>query len=191
MTRSESALAADDAVARAARLVSLFCPDAAAFGRWSAVDLHDVPEIPRRLLDHRSHMTVTMERHHGCLVDLRVVAERIDSAGADRGRYAREILLSRPDGGVVQYGIVRIDLAAVDAGTAARIRRGADPLGRILVEAGLLCDVQNVRLLRIIPGPHLAGLIGGDVAETFGRVAEIVVAGRPAIELVEIVAPIA
>jgi len=183
--------AADDPVARAARLVAVFCPVAADFGRLSAVAAADVPEVPRRLLDHERHMTVTMEHHHGCLVDLRVVAERSDPVGTEPGRYAREILLTRPDGTVVQHGIVRLDLAAVDAETAARIRRGAQPLGRILIEAGLLCEVHDVRLLRIVPGPHLAGLLGPDVAETFGRVAEIVVGGRPAIELLEIVGHVA
>jgi chorismate-pyruvate lyase len=189
MTRFGRATATDDPVARAARLVAVFCPVVEAFGRWSAVEPADVPEVPRRLLDHHAHMTVTMERHHGCLVNLRVVAEHSDPAGEGRGRYAREILLARPDGVVVQYGIVRIDLDAVDASTAARIRRGEEPLGRILIEAGLLCEVHDVRLLRIVPGPHLARLIGTEGGETFGRVAEIVVAGRPAIELLEIVAP--
>jgi chorismate-pyruvate lyase len=121
-------------------------------------------------------------------VKLRVVAERSEPSGDGRNLYAREILLARPDGAVVQYGIVRIDLDAVDAETAARIRRAAEPLGSILVEAGLLCEVHDVRLLRIVPGLHLARLIGNERAETFGRVAEIVVAGRPAIELLEIVA---
>lgn len=188
MTRSESALAADDAVARAARLVSLFCPDAAAFGRWSAVDLHDVPEIPRRLLDHRSHMTVTMERHHACRLDVRVVAEQKAAEGSG-ARYAREILLVRPDGQVVQYGIVRIDLAAVDPATAAAIRRAAAPLGRILIEAGLLCDVHRVSFVRITPGPHLGGILAmpGPLS---GRVAEILVGGQPAIELLEVVVPV-
>ena len=154
-----------DPVQRAAALVSMFCPSAEKFGRWAAVDPAAVPEVPRRLLDHRSHMTVKME-----------------------GRYSREILLTRPDGRIVQYGIVRIDLAAVDVSTAEAIRSRSCPLGRILVDAGLLCDVQHVELLRVNPGPHLSELFGG-TAETFGRVAKIDVGGRPAIELLEIVAP--
>jgi chorismate-pyruvate lyase len=191
MTGVTNAAAAEDPVARAARLIALFCTGTEEFGRCSAVAPTDVPEVPRRLLDHHAHMTVTMEGHHGCLVTLRVVAERSDPPGERGGRYAREILLTRPDGTVVQYGIVRIDLDAVDAPTAARIRRGVEPLGRILIEAGLLCEVHDVRLLRIVPGPHLARRLGTDGGETFGRVAEIVVAGRPAIELLEIVGRLA
>jgi chorismate-pyruvate lyase len=132
-------------------------------------------------------MTVAMERHHGGPVELRIVAERPRTA--DRDRYAREILLLR-DGRVVQHGIVRIDLAAVPPETAAAIRAGRMPLGRILVDAGLLCDVQQVRLLRVTAGPHLAALFGGPPdAVAFGRVAEIRVGGVPAVELLEIVAP--
>jgi len=89
----------------------------------------------------------------------------------------------------VQYGIVRIDLAAVDPATAAAIRRAAAPLGRILIEAGLLCDVHRVSFVRITPGPHLDGILAmpGPLS---GRVAEILVGGQPAIELLEVVVPV-
>lgn len=182
-----AAAADDDAVARAGRLVDLFCEPRDAFGTIEAVPAAAVPEPDRRLLDHRSHMTVTMEQHHGCAVDLRVVAER-HPAGAAGDSYAREILLVRPDGVVVQYGIVRIDLAILGRATAAAVRGRAAPLGRILVAAGLLCEVQRVALLRIEVGPHLGRWVG-QPRRLHGRVAEIMVDGRPAIELLEIVVP--
>jgi hypothetical protein len=161
--------------------------DPAAFGRFREVSVATVPDVPRRLLDHRSHMTVAMERFHGGPVSLRVVAERPAAPG---GRYAREILLVRGDGAVVQHGIVRIDLAAVPAATAAAIRDHRAPLGRILVDAGLLCDVQGVRLLEVAAGPHLSTVLGcRPEAVAFGRVAEIRVAGAAAVELLEIAAP--
>ncbi|MFM7244381.1 MAG: hypothetical protein ACKO40_09445 [Planctomycetaceae bacterium] len=180
---------ADDAIARARGIGDLFCPSPSSFGSIEAVPAATVPEPDRQLLHHRSHMTVTMERHHGCAVELRVVAERQpDRDGADF--YAREILLVRPDGAVVQYGIMRIDLAALDRETAAAIRGRVAPLGRILVAAGLLCEVQNVALLRIHAGPHLRRIVGaGD--SLYGRVAEIAVDGSPTIELLEIVVPAA
>lgn len=171
-----------NAAARAADLVGLFVAPAADFGTLTEVPAERVPEPYRSLLDHASHMTVAMERHHGGPVTLRVVAE---SAGPGAA-YAREILLAGPGGGVVQHGIVRIDLAAVDSGTAARIRAATAPLGRILVEAGALCEVGDVGLVEVVPGPHLRRLLGP--RSTFGRVATIGVGGRPAIELLEIVA---
>ena len=88
----------------------------------------------------------------------------------------------------MQHGIVRIDLAAVDPQTADAIREGRLPLGRILLNAGLLCDVQDVHLLRIAPGAHLRPLLGGGDATVYGRVADIVIGGRPTVELLEIVA---
>jgi chorismate-pyruvate lyase len=184
---AESAAADGDAVARAGRLVDLFCEPRRSFGTIEAVPSAAVAEPDRHLLDHHSHMTVTMERHHGCDVDLRVVAER-HPAGAAADAYAREILLVRPDGVVVQCGIVRIDLAALDRETAEAVRGRAAPLGRILVAAGLLCEVQKVALLRIEPGPHLRRWVG-QARHLHGRVAEISVDGKPAIELLEIVVP--
>ena len=182
---------ADDspAVPRALELVRAMGMDPAAFGQFLEVTAGAVPDVPRRLLDHRSHMTVAMERFHGGPVALRVVAERPAAAGSG-DRYAREILLVRGDGMVVQHGIVRIDLAAVPAQTAAAIRERRTPLGRILIDAGLLCDVQDVRLLEVTAGPHLAARFGcGAGAVAYGRVAEIRVAGIAAVELLEIVAP--
>ena len=171
------------AVARGRDLVSLFHPDIASFGHLGFAAPEQVPDTARQLLDHRSHMTVAMERRHGP-VQLRVVNRGEDAAG----RYAREILLLRTDGRVVQHGIVRIDLRRLAAETAAAIRAEAIPLGRILIDAGLLRDVHDVALLEIEPGPHLRRLFG-TAAPTHGRVATIDLDGVPAVELLEIVAP--
>jgi hypothetical protein len=160
-----------------------------------------VPQPYRGLLDHSSHMTVAMERFHGGPVALRVVATA-DGTAADPTAYSREILLIGPAGTVVQHGIVRLDLRHVNDDVAAAIRAARVPLGRILIDAGLLRDVQRVQLLEVSPGPHLAALFAGaarsgpienaqPVGRTFGRVAEISLAGRPAVELLEIVAPVA
>lgn len=175
-----------DGVTRALDLVRVFHPDAVEFGRISPQAAESLPDGPRRLLDHRSHMTVAMERFHGGPVGLRVVDRKDDA----RGRYAREILLTDATGRVVQHGIVRIDLGRLPPDSAAAIRSERVPLGRILLAAGLLCDVHDVGLLGIAPGPHLESLFGGDSGQdTFGRVATIDLDGSPAVELLEIVAP--
>lgn len=173
---------AEAAVARGRDLVSLFHPDIASFGHLRLAAPERVPEAARQLLDHRSHMTVAMERRHGP-VRLRVVDRDEDASG----RYAREILLLRADGRVVQHGVVRIDLRRLAAETAAAIRAESIPLGRILIDAGLLRDVHDVALLEIEPGPHLRRLFG-TAAATHGRVATIDLDGVAAVELLEIVA---
>jgi len=187
-----------DPVARASVLAGDFWPPADIAG-MAAVEPAAVPEPVRGLLDHRSHMTVAMERFHATEVRLRIVAT-IDRPDVPGAWYAREILLETPDGTVVQYGIVRIDLGAVDDGTARAIRDGRRPLGRILIDAGVLRDVHRVALLAIRPGAHLARLMR--LAETpqgpaspakslvYGRVAEILLNGRPAVHLLEIAAPL-
>ena len=191
-----------DPVDRARGLAGIFCSPVERFGLFRSVPAERVPDPFRGLLDHHSHMTVAMERFHGGRVGLRI-ASVVDGhpAGTDAGThatYAREILLLGPGEQVVQHGIVRINLTDVGPGVAAAIRAGRIPLGRILIDAGLLRDVQRVGLLEVLPGPHLAGLFGLDGAAgpasvgghvTFGRVAEIVLDGRPAVELLEIVAP--
>lgn len=171
------------AVARGRDLVSLFHPDLESFGHIRLATPERMPEAARQLLDHRSHMTVAMERVHGP-VTLRVVDRGEDAVG----RYAREILLRRADGRVVQHGIVRLDLRRLAPQTAAAIRAEAIPLGRILIDAGLLRDVHDVALLEIEPGPHLRRLFDND-RTTHGRVATIDLDGVPAVELLEIVAP--
>ncbi|MBM4022529.1 MAG: hypothetical protein FJ284_09890 [Planctomycetes bacterium] len=175
-----------DGVTRAVDLVRLFHADPATCGRFFAAAADSLPAGPRRLLDHRGHMTEAIERFYRGPVSLRVVGRREDAAG----RYAREILLDTQAGHVVQHGIVRIDLNRLAPTVAAAIRGERTPLGRILMEAGLLCVVDDVGLLRIEPGPTLRSLFDDQKATvTFGRVAEILVDEVPAIELLETIAP--
>jgi hypothetical protein len=192
---------ASDPVVRAAELAQLFCSPLHRFGGFRAAVAAEVPQPHRGLLDHSSHMTVAMERFHGGPVTLRVVATA-DGTAADPAAYSREILLIGPAGTVVQHGIVRLDLRHLNDAVTAAIRAARVPLGRILIDAGLLRDVQRVRLLEVSPGPHLASLFSGPAGSrpggstrpagrTFGRVAEISLDGRPAVELLEIVAPAA
>lgn len=185
------------AVERAIELVRLVAEPGPGFATFRAVESAEVPEPARGLLDHTSHMTVAMERFHGAPLGLRVVARAhgTRNAGAESPWYAREILLLSPKGDVVQYGIVRIDLTHVDARTAAAIRAARIPLGRVLIDAGLLREVHDVRLLEVTPGPRLGSLFGRlpepgiAAAPTWGRVAQISLGGHPAVELLEVVVP--
>lgn len=176
----------EGAVARAESLVHVFHDPTERFARFASVAADAMPPGARTLLDHSSHMTLAMERFHGGPVGLVVVARR----DCEDGHYAREILLTDPAGRVVQVGIVRIDLAQFPEATAADIRSESTPLGRILLAAGLHCDVHDVQLLQIDTGPAFDAVAGGP-AETkaFGRVASIAMDGVTIIELLEIVAP--
>lgn len=170
-------------VARGEELLSLFHDDPAECALLSPVEPAAVPSPFRGLLDHASHMTTAMQRHHGGPVALEVIAVRTP---ADGEPYAREILLTGASGKVVQFGIVRIDLECVTDEVAQRILAREAPLGRILVESGMHRDIDAVQLLAVEPREGLSKLIS--TAATFGRVAEIRLDGQPAIELLEIVA---
>lgn len=198
-----------DACQRASALISRFRP-VREVGRLRQVPPRLVPEPFRQLLDHRSHMTVAMERMHGQPVSLEVVAVAEQPAAAAASptfSYAREILLrcpvvsrslfpagplQRPEvGTVVQYGVVGIALERLPPPIAAEICRGQRPLGRILIEAGLHRQVREVSLLELEPGPHLTTLFSGSadrhLPTTYGRVATIDVSGQPVLRLLEVV----
>jgi hypothetical protein len=174
------------------------------------------PEPYKKLLVHDHHMTLAMESHHDCSVDVRVVAQKLDGL-----LYAREILLlkgqskavtqaeversssPRPnlfppqqeDEGarrVVQYGIVRFNLSYVTEGVRQEILAGQTPLGRVLINHNVLRHIDLGAILEIQAGPRLAAHFGMPVGGmTYGRMATIFCNRQPAVDLLEISAPLA
>ena len=198
-----------DARERAISLISRF-RQPEEVGCLREVAASSVPSPFCELLDHRSHMTVAMERLHGSPVTLEVVAVADQVAAAEVScpfSYTREILLRCPTvndalfpfgplqppevGTVVQYGVVGIALERLPPPIAAEVCRGQRPLGRILIEAGLHREVRDVRLVELKPGPHVALLFAGAASQqlpiTYGRVATIDVMGQPVLRLLEVV----
>lgn len=149
----------------------------------------DVPEAYRALLDHTHHMTVTVEAFYGGPVDVRVLACRREG-----DEYARKILLAlRSDPNrVVQFGLVRIDLGACPVPVRTAIVEGKTPLGRVLIENDMLRHIKLVSLLRVRLSDEMAHWFGARPgAETYGRVGVIFTGERPAVEVLEILAPLA
>ncbi len=168
-------------------LIGLFYADAAALGQFQSVARADTPPVYRALLHHEHHMTVTVENFHGGPVDVEVLETRTDG-----DRYARKILLRRQsDGAVVQFGIVRINLGIVDASVRQAIESQKLPLGRVLIEHGVLRKIHLLQLWRVRPGPDLCQMftMRPDQA-TYGRTAVIECNGEAAVELLEIVTPV-
>lgn len=168
-------------------LAGLFYARPEELGRFEAVAEAELPQIYRELLDHANHMTVTVERFHGGPVDVDVLRWRLDG-----NLYSRKILLRRQsDRRVVQFGIVRLNFDCVSAQVRARIESRAAPLGRILIEHGMLLEIRLLGLWRVLPGKELRDDFAmGPAAATYGRTAMIDFDGRPAVELLEIVAPV-
>lgn len=167
-------------------LVGLFFDRPEQLGTFIEVSSDAVPPVYRALLDHEHHMTVTVEVHHGCHVQVRVLNVKMTPT-----HYARKILLERDtDGRVVQFGIMRIRLDCLSSAVRAAVESQQTPLGRILIEHDVLRAVRLSSLVRVTPGEELCqhfGMSPEDV--TYGRTAMIDVDGEPAIELLEIVAP--
>jgi chorismate-pyruvate lyase len=150
------------------------------------VPAEQVPAPYHELLVHEHHMTVTVEAHHGDLVDVRVLESRQDGDS-----YARKILLAlKQSGRVVQFGLVRIHLQYCSEAVRAEILSRRTPLGRILIEHDVLRRIEPTGFLRIVPGPQMMEWFAlAEPTPTYGRLAYIHCDGKPAIELLEIVAP--
>jgi hypothetical protein len=146
----------------------------------------DVPEPYRGLLVHEHHMTVTVEAYHGGPVDVRVLAWRLDGS-----QYARKILLvHRATGKVVQFGIVRIDFSYTSEPVRRAIESRQTPVGRVLIEHDVLRRIEPTAFLRLDPGPEQMAWFGlSRPAPLYGRLAIIHCDGKPAVELLEVVAP--
>lgn len=167
-------------------LVHLFYPALEQLGEFTPIDPFGMPELPRRLLAHDQHMTVTVEAWQGIPVQVDVLARHETAT-----HYARKILLRRSDSlRAVQFGIMRVNLQFLSAEVRAAIIEAAAPLGRVLLQHGVLTRVELCGLWQIRPATELAGWLAAAPGEPlYGRTAVIDCDGAWAVELLEIVAP--
>ena len=177
---------ASDAPLDLAGLAAPFYPALSGIGELRELSHQELPAPYRPLLDHDDHMTTTLEAFHESLVKVHVITEC-----RRPGRYARQIVLTRQsDGGVVQFGIMRIATQGLDDALRAEIEAQQQPLGRILIRHNVLRHVQLDRLWEVVPSPQVAEYLAMEPGEvTYGRTAQIFVAGAPTVELLEIVTP--
>ncbi len=165
-------------------LIRFFYGSVDELGKFQAVEAYQMPEAYRRLLAHNNHMTVTVEAYHGCPVDVEVL-----EAQWAQPIYRRKILLRRTcDRKCVQFGLVWLNTAFLTEQVRQKILDGQIPLGRVLIEHGVLREVFLRELFEIQVGPELAeyfGLSIGDIV--YGRTARIDLDGHPALQLLEIV----
>jgi chorismate-pyruvate lyase len=147
-----------------------------------------IPPPYDQLLVHRHHMTVTVEAFHGSPVDVRILSFCLTDE-----YYARKILLTKQsDGAVVQFGIARVWLRFCSPPVRAAILAGQTPLGRIMIEHNVLRRIAPIACLEVRPGPGPEAWFGpvGAQRTTYGRLGVIYFDEQPAIEVLEIVAPV-
>ena len=168
-----------------ATLFKLF-PPTSYLREFDIIPAEQVPQPYHDLLVHEHHMTVTVEAHHGSLVDVQVLERKRDGDG-----YARKILLAKQsDRRIVQFGLVLIWLNYCSPEVSAEIISEKTPLGRILINHNVLRRIEPTDYLRVTPGPEMMQWFDLKTPiPAYGRLALIHCDGKPAIELVEIVAP--
>jgi hypothetical protein len=167
-------------------LYGLF-PDADGIPAAEPIPSYEIPEPYRALLVHHHHMTVTVENFYGDRVDVRVLDSRIDGS-----TYSRKILLELAGTKrVVQFGIVTIDLDLLSPVVREQIISQSAPLGRVLIENGVLREVHPTGYLKVSPHASLRESFRlAAPTPLYGRVGVITADGRPAIEVLEILAPV-
>lgn len=166
-------------------LFTLF-PPAEYLADHTEIPAAQVPPPYHQLLVHEHHMTVTVEAHHGSLVDVRVLHEHLDGDS-----YARKILLTtQRTGKVVQFGLVRVKFRFLPDKVRREILSKQLPLGRVLIQNDVLRRIEPTAFLRVVPGPAMTRWFGLEQpTPTYGRFAVIHCNNQPAVDLVEIVAP--
>ncbi|MBM3971714.1 MAG: hypothetical protein FJ302_17915 [Planctomycetes bacterium] len=168
-------------------LVELFPSVSPLIERAEHVSSAMTPEPYKSLLAHDHHMTVAMESFHKSPVEVRVLAKRLDG-----NVYCREIvLLKHGTGEIVQFGIVRFDLESVSERVREEILSEKTPLGRILIQHNVFLQIALGAILRVTAGLGLSEALQMPLyGQTFGRLATIFCNGQPAVDLLEISAPL-
>lgn len=168
-------------------LVSLFPSVSLLIERAEHVPSAMTPEPYKTLLAHNHHMTLAMESHHQSPVAVRVLAKHLEG-----DIYSRKIVLVKEGTDqVVQFGIVRFDLKSVSDRVRDEILGEQIPLGRILIQHNVFLQIDLGAILRITAGPGLSEALQMlQHGQTYGRLATIFCDGRPAVDLLEISAPL-
>ena len=165
-------------------LAGLFYGSVDELGDFQEVGHNDLPAACRSLLANDRHMTVNLEGHHGCPVEVVVIESKMSEA-----HYWRKIVLKRrEDGAAVLFGIVRLTRALLSEEIRSEIESEQIPLGRVLIDADVMRNVRLLSLWRVIPKSELCNIFGlSSPRPCYGRTALIYCDNALAIELLEVI----
>ena len=142
----------------------------------------DLPQPQRRLLDHGRDMTGTLEAFTGERLTLKALQVREE----DHHLHRRVILLAGQE--AVEYGAIRINLAALPPAVVPAVLAAEQPLGGLLTAAGLhlTSEARGFLSTRARSATEALGADG----PLFGRLARLSDdAERTLAEVVEILPP--
>jgi chorismate-pyruvate lyase len=162
-------------------------PDAEDRPAFEPIHPAKIPDPYRQLLVHTHHMTVTVESFYGQAVDVRVLDARLTG-----DTYSRKIVLTlRDTGEVVQFGAVRVYLAMLPPRVRHEIVEGETPLGRVLIQNDVLRHIEPGTYYRVTPCKELCDWFEiAEPAACWGRTGTIFAGTQPAVEVLEILAPV-
>ena len=113
------------------------------------------------------------------------------SAGTGTSTPARFCWRRDSTGQVVQFGLVRINLGVCSEAVRNEIVEGKTPLGRVLIRHNMLRRIEPQAYLRLALSAAMASWFDVEAGTcTYGRVGLIYTGERPAVEVLEILAPV-
>ena len=119
-----------------------------------AIDAEEIPQPYKDLLVHNNDMTRTLERHHNGPIIVRAL-----SNFQEAGQFYRRVLLAKEESGQpVEMGAIRIRLNSLPKEHRARILENHTPLGRVLLDAGIVETTRPIAYLRLKPNPEMMGV---------------------------------
>ena len=150
------------------------------------IEADEIPEPYHSLLVHTNDMTRTLEQHYRGPVVVRALA-----TFSTDGQYFRRVLLSHASSGrPVEMGAIRINLDCLAEPDRARVLENRAPLGRVLVDAGIVETTRPVAFLRVTPNPEMMGVFWmRDADALYGRRTSIDIGTCDVADVVEILPP--
>lgn len=150
-----------------------------------ALSPYDVPLPYRSLLVHESDMTLTLERHFGGRIGLRLL-----STFSRGGWYFRRVLLVQEySGRPVEMGAIRMKLDAFSRRVRKQILGNETPLGRIFRDAEIDFKAQARVFLGITPNSEMMGVFWmREPLTLYGRQTKMTLEGASIGDVVEVLA---
>ena len=142
-----------------------------------------VPPPYHGLLVHEDEMTLTLERHYGGRIAVRVLSCSLKG----QSYFRRVLLVQESSARPVAMGAVRIRLDVLGARNRAKILRQREPLGRILRDGGVDFLSRPTAFFEVKPNAEMMGVFWMREARTlYGRRTHVTLAGVRIGDIVEI-----
>lgn len=151
------------------------------------ISAYRMPLPYRSLLVHESDMSITLERHFGGRVALRVLSTFFK----ERWYFRRVLLVQEYSGKPVEMGAISMDLSAFSRRIRAKILKNEVPLGRILRDAKVDFKSQARVFLEVKPNAEMMGVFWmRESRSLYGRQTEMLYRGKKIGDIVEVLPPV-